>query len=60
MICHHQLQDTYVDLCHSAHLGVKIEAGSDLTPDVSLSCLPMLIGQDGLDCDILSDSFVSI
>ena len=37
VICHNQQRDTLVDLCRSSHLGVKIEAGSGLTPDHSLS-----------------------
>ena len=36
VIRHNQLQDTIVDLCHSAHLRVGIEAGIGLTPDLSL------------------------
>ena len=28
----------FVDFCHKAYLGVKVEAGSALTPDLSRSC----------------------
>ena len=31
---HNRLRDVIVDLCHSARLGVKIEVGSRLTPDL--------------------------
>ena len=34
---HNQLRDVFVDICHKANLGVKIEAGSALTPDLSRS-----------------------
>ena len=30
-----QLRDVFVDFCHKANLGVKVEAGSTLTPDIS-------------------------
>eukprot|EP00731_Ephydatia_muelleri_P016073 Em0009g497a len=32
-----QLRDVFVDICHKANLGVRIEAGSALTPDLSRS-----------------------
>ena len=35
---HNQLRDVFVDFCHKANLGVRIEAGSALTPDLSRSC----------------------
>ena len=31
---HNRLRDVIVDFCHSAHLGVKVEVGSRLTPDL--------------------------
>ena len=31
---HNQLRDVIVDFCHSARLGVKVEVGSRLTPDL--------------------------
>ena len=34
---HNQLQDVFVDLCYKANFGVKVEAGSALTPDLSRS-----------------------
>ena len=34
---HNQLRDVFVDFCHKANLGVRIEAGSALTPDLSRS-----------------------
>ena len=34
---HNQLRDVFVDICHKANLGVRIEAGSALTPDLSRS-----------------------
>ena len=34
---HNQLPDVFVDFCHNANLGVRIEAGSALTPDLSRS-----------------------
>ena len=34
---HNQLRDIFVDICHKANLGVRIEAGSALTPDLSRS-----------------------
>ena len=33
---HNQLRDAFVDFCHSACLGVKVEVGSRLTPTVYL------------------------
>ena len=38
VIRHNQMRDTSVDLCPSAHLGVKIEAGNGLTADLPLPC----------------------
>ena len=35
---HNQLRDVFVDICHKVNLGVRIEAGSALTPDLSKSC----------------------
>ena len=35
---HNWLQDALVDFCHSARLGVKVEVGSQLTPDLRQSC----------------------
>ena len=38
VLWHNQLyDDVFVDFCHKANLGVKIEAGSALTPDLSRS-----------------------
>ena len=34
---HNQLRDVIVDICHKANLGVRIEAGSALTLDLSRS-----------------------
>eukprot|EP00731_Ephydatia_muelleri_P015789 Em0009g213a len=34
---HNQLRDVFVDICHKANLGMRIEAGSALTPDLSRS-----------------------
>ena len=34
---HNQLRDIFVDFCHKANLSVKVEAGSTLTPDLSMS-----------------------
>ena len=34
---HNQLRDVFVDISHKATLGVRIEAGSALTPDLSRS-----------------------
>ena len=34
---HNQLLDLFVDFCRKANLGVKIEAGSARTPDLSRS-----------------------
>ena len=34
---HNQLRDVFVDICHKANLGVRIEADSALTPDLSRS-----------------------
>ena len=31
---HNRLRDVIVDLCHSARLGVKVEVGRRLTPDL--------------------------
>ena len=33
-MCHNRLRDATVAFCHSAHLGVKVEVGSRLTPDL--------------------------
>ena len=38
MTCHIHLRDVFIDLCHSACLGVKVEVGSHLTPDLRQSC----------------------
>ena len=35
---HNQLRNVIVDLCHSARLGVKVELGSRLTPDLRQTC----------------------
>ena len=32
---HNQLRDVFVDICHKANLGVRIDTGSALTPDLS-------------------------
>ena len=37
VLIHNQLQNVFVDFCHKANLGVRIEAGSALTPDISRS-----------------------
>ena len=34
---HIQLRDVFIDMCHKANLGVRIEAGSALPPDLSRS-----------------------
>ena len=34
---HDLLRDALVDFCHNAHLGVKVEIGSRLTPDLRQS-----------------------
>ena len=34
---HNQQQDMFIDFCHKANFGVKVEAGSTLTPDLSRS-----------------------
>ena len=34
---HNQQQDIFIDLCHKANFGVKVEAGSTLAPDLSRS-----------------------
>lgn len=38
VLCHNQLCDVFVDFCYKANLGVKIEAGSTLIPDLFRSC----------------------
>ena len=35
LLRHNQLRDVFVDLCHKAKVGMKVEAGSALTPDLS-------------------------
>ena len=38
MVLHHNhLRDAFVGFCHQAHLSVKVEGGSGLTPDMSHS-----------------------
>ena len=32
---HNHLRDVFVELCHQAHLRVKVEEGSGFTPDMS-------------------------
>ena len=34
VVRHNRLRDVIVDFCHSAHLGVKVEVGSQLTSDL--------------------------
>ena len=34
---HNHLRDAFVEFCHPAHLSVKVEGGSGLTPDMSHS-----------------------
>ena len=34
VMCHNRLQDVIVGFYHSAHLGVKVEVGSQLTHDL--------------------------
>ena len=33
--CHNHLRNVLVEFCHRAHLGVRVESGSGLTPDLS-------------------------
>ena len=49
---HDLLRDALVDFCHNAHLGVKVEIGSRLTPDLRQShpanllvavCVPLAV-----------------
>ena len=35
IVRHNHLRDVFVELCHQAHLRVKVEEGSGLTPDMS-------------------------
>ena len=35
VLCHNHLRDAFVEFCHHAHLSVKVEGGSGLTPDMS-------------------------
>ena len=38
MVLHHnQLCEVFIDLCHKANFGLKVEANSALTPDLSRS-----------------------
>ena len=38
MVLHHnQLCEVFIDLCHKANFGLKVEASSALTPDLSRS-----------------------
>ena len=32
---HNNLRSVFVDFCHCAHLGVRVESGSGITPDLS-------------------------
>eukprot|EP00731_Ephydatia_muelleri_P014233 Em0007g1543a len=33
--CHNHLRNVIVEFCHRAHLGVRVESGSGITPDLS-------------------------
>ena len=37
-MCHNRLRDVITDFCHSACLGVKVEVGNRLTPDLRQTC----------------------
>ena len=37
VLCYNHLCDAFVEFCHQAHLSVKVEGGSGLTPDMSPS-----------------------
>ena len=37
VLCHNHLWHAFVEFCHQAHLSLKVEGGSGLTPDMSHS-----------------------